>query len=515
MHYDVYILKAILCGYNPYAVSDYIINKGEPGWKYSGLFRMINVYSYDCMVRSDRGLKFLEGSMGINIKETSVPFDINRKLTKDEINETVYYCTHDVESTILVFLNRKDTFQAKLQLLILGGFGLSYLSKSNTQLTADILQAQKILRNDEFDLDFPPTLLIEKYAHIKQFYLNNKSYTDENGKKIQLTENIGGLKHTFGYGGLHAGKTHYHGRGYFVNMDVASLYPSLMIEYDLLSRNVAESEKYKEIYNRRIELKKQGNSFNKALKLVLNSTYGAMKDFNNKLYDPRQANRVCIYGQMLMLDLLEKIEPISEIIQTNTDGILVRKPDYMSIQSFEKKIKDVTDEWQKRTKLNLEFDYYEEIWQKDVNNYIAIGKTKVKRIGAYVKKLNNLDYGDYPIVNEALVEYMIHGTDIEYTIRKCRSIKKFQCVSKISQKFQYIVINTQKINEKCVRIFASRNAADSGLTKIHRDTGKPFKVANSPDHCLIRNEDINNELAVGIDKQFYIDLAKKRLEGFK
>ena len=33
-HYDQYIMKAILCGFDPKRVNDYIISKGNPGWKF-------------------------------------------------------------------------------------------------------------------------------------------------------------------------------------------------------------------------------------------------------------------------------------------------------------------------------------------------------------------------------------------------------------------------------------------------------------------------------------------------
>ena len=85
-HYDQYIMKAILCGFNPKEVNDYIIAEGKHGWQFSGLFRKIPMYNFDIMYRNDRGLKSLEGFMGNNIKETSVPFNLNRKLTVDEIN---------------------------------------------------------------------------------------------------------------------------------------------------------------------------------------------------------------------------------------------------------------------------------------------------------------------------------------------------------------------------------------------------------------------------------------------
>lgn len=116
-HYDQYILKAILCGFDPKKVNDYIIVKGNPGWKFSSLFNQYPLNNYDVMMNIDRGLKSFEGFMGNDIKETSVPFDIDRKLTEEEIAETVKYCKHDVEQTVQVFLQRKKDFEAHIGLV--------------------------------------------------------------------------------------------------------------------------------------------------------------------------------------------------------------------------------------------------------------------------------------------------------------------------------------------------------------------------------------------------------------
>ena len=86
--YDQFILKGILCGFNPKKVNDYMIIRDQPGWKFSSLFNQIPLLSYDVML-SMYSLKQLEGFMGNAIKETSVPFDIDRKLTDAEIEVTV------------------------------------------------------------------------------------------------------------------------------------------------------------------------------------------------------------------------------------------------------------------------------------------------------------------------------------------------------------------------------------------------------------------------------------------
>ena len=111
-HYDQYILKGILAGFNPKRINDWIIVKHRAGWEFSSLLRKFPLYNYDVMQANDGGLKRFEGFMGNNIKESSVPFDIDRKLTASEIAETIKYCRHDVEQTIEVFLERKDDFEA-------------------------------------------------------------------------------------------------------------------------------------------------------------------------------------------------------------------------------------------------------------------------------------------------------------------------------------------------------------------------------------------------------------------
>ena len=389
---------------------------------------------------------------------------------------------------------------------------LSLISKTKSQLAAIILEATPKEHDDEFDIDFPSTLKIEKYKEVVDWYKNedNRCY-EKNGKKNQLDIMVAGVPHQFGWGGVHGAIPQYSGEGYFLNMDVASLYPSLMIQYNLHSRNMKDPKKYEDIYHTRLKYKKEKNPLQAPLKLVLNSTYGVMKDKNNGLYDPLQANRVCVYGQLLLLDLIEKLEPHCQIIQSNTDGILVKMNKYEDFDLID----DIAYEWEQRTHLTLEFDEYRKVFQKDVNNYIIVDANgKYKSKGAYVKKLNNLDY-DLPIINKALVEYMVHNIPVEQTINECDDLKEFQLVTKISNKYTHILHGDEYIKEKCIRIFASINEEDKGVTKIHATTGRPAKISNSPEHCFIFNDEVNGvKVPKKLDKAWYVDLAQKRLKDF-
>lgn len=224
----------------------------------------------------------------------------------------------------------------------------------------------------------------------------------------------------------------------------------------------------------------------------------------------------CVYGQILLLDLIEHIEPYAQLIQSNTDGILIKMPDGQDEDEWFNKIDDIAYEWEQRTGLTLEFDEYRKVFQKDVNNYIIVAPDgHIKSKGAYVKKLSNLDYGDFPIVNHALVEYMTKGVPVENFINRCDDLKEFQMVTKITNKYSTILHGDEPIKEKCIRVFASTKETDAGVKKVSIRTGKPEKIASSPEHCFIFNEDMADVRCPSyLDKQWYVDMANKRLEDF-
>lgn len=505
-NYDQYIHKGILLGFNPYDISQFIINKNRKGWEYSRDFNQVTMYNYDVYKGLiDNGLKTLEAFMGNDIEETSVPFDIDRPLTPNEIAETIKYCTHDVEQLIEVFLERKEDFNTHLAMINEFNLPLTYISKTSAQLISVILGSVKTDYDDEWDLFLPDKLQLNKYWHIGEWLKNNRSLDSYN-------VNVAGVPHTFGDGGIHGAipKFSYICKPdeIMIMADVASMYPSIMLVYNLLSRSVKDKARFKHIYDMNIELKKLKDVRRPIYKLICNTTYGCSGDKFNSLYDPRNRRLVCIFGQVLLLDLIEKLEPYVRMVQSNTDGVLFicKRKDFDLID-------DIVYEWETRTGLTMEFDFFEKIYQKDVNNYIAVTyEGKVKSKGGYVKKLSRLD-NDLPIVNEALVNYMVKGVSIEETISNCTDLIRFQKVYKLTSNYDYVLHNGQKLFNKSYRVFASNNLSD---TPIFKGKGnKCDKFAETPMHVFILNENINGmKVPTRLNRQWYVDLAYKRLEQF-
>ena len=518
--YDQWIYKAILAGFNPYEMNEHIITKNRKGHEFSSILRQYPIIFYD-VAQFGASLKQLEAMQGHSIYESDVDFRLDRKLTQAEIDETIKYCRNDVEETMNVFLKVKSDFDVQLELINEFKLPISAISKTQTQLTAEILEAKRVNYNDDFNLNFPPYLdRIKKYKHIVDWFKKfktDKAFTDEEKKEIykqKLDINVAGVPHTFAWGGLHGAILKYFGEGYYLHIDVSQYYPSLMVALNYFSRAVSEEGKrrYNMMRKESIRLKKYPELANKraGYKLCNNKAYGAMKDIYNALCDPLMANNICVTGQLALLLLIEMLEPHCKLIQSNTDGLIVK---LHSLDDYEL-IDDICYEWEKLTGVSLAFDpIITKIYQKDVNNYLFVNEDNdVECKGAYVKSLNELDY-DLPIVNKALKEYMVNGTPIETTINNCNDLLEYQKIVKLSSKFKWVEHNGKTYTNKCYRVFASKDGADGTIYKCK--DGKRDKFANTPIFAFLENGDVKGlKVPAKLDKRYYIDLAYERFRQY-
>ena len=511
-HYDQYILKGLLCGFDAWKINDYIINQGNAGWSFSSLMRKIFLINYD-VAPLNNSLKQLEGFQGHNIHESSVDFRINRKLTQAEITETVKYCTNDVEEALNVLAANINDFNALLWLVKEFKFPLSYMSKTKAQISAEILECEKVERNDEWELYTLDCVRLSKYKKAAAWFMDEKNHDYKNSFSME----VAGVKHVFAWGGVHGAREKYHYKcdndHLMLHVDVESFYPRLMIWHNLLTRNAKKPERFKDIFNRRMQLKHEGKKKEQApLKIVINGTYGIEKDPTNKAYDPRNANLICVNGQLLLLDLIEKLEavPSFELIQSNTDGLIIK----IHRRDFDL-VDDICYEWETRTDMKLGFDYVREIWQGDVNNYMFTDfDGKAERKGAYVKELSNMD-NDLPILNKAVVDYMLKGIPPRETINACDDLIMFQKICKLTSKFNYVIHDDKVYTNKCYRVFASMRERDGVIYKVKEHKNKPeqyFKIANTSDKSFIENGDITGaKVPPYLDKEWYISFAEERL----
>lgn len=160
--YDKYIFKAILSGYTPEEVkqvNDHIIGGGN-GWELDLGYMEIptQVDLINCIIPR-KSLKELEGNLRMNITESTVDFDIDHKWTKQEYEEMLYYCDHDVDALFPIFDILITRFKSKFIIARLGKIDEEYaLSLTDANLTAVLLGAERIEHDDPFGYEYPDVI---------------------------------------------------------------------------------------------------------------------------------------------------------------------------------------------------------------------------------------------------------------------------------------------------------------------------------------------------------------------
>lgn len=538
--YDTGIFKGILDGMNVGYVNDKLIKEGKKPFQVVKNHKNYPLNDYDAILK-DKSLKQLEAFMGDDIRETEVDFNIDRPLTEAEIEQTKIYNIHDVSELLKVLDACWNDFEGQLDIIELYGLDMSYFTKTKVQLAAKILNAvDQHTMDDEFDICLPDTIrLSDKYKFIPEWYMNPKNWrykehlhSEDDQHNNQLTCIVAGIPHVFAWGGCHgADDIQSIFEGIILHADVSSMYPTTDIEYNLLSRKFKNPDDFRMMRDFRLKLKAEGNSKNKALKPMINGIYGASKDRNGAIYDPLMANLTCIFGQMFILDLIDKLEPYCRLLQTNTDGIFV----LCESEEQKNKVIEITHYVGERLRMEFEIDEYTKLIQKDVNNYIAIMKNgEVECKGSMVKYNNPID-NDLPILNDAVRNYLAYDIPIEKTINECDELIKFQKVIKLSSKYKEVWygaalsgkskdgsvkisgIDRELLKNKVHRVFASNRPSDGSIYKLKIEKGvKSYeKFANTPDHLFIDNEDIHaKSIPTYLDREYYINEAKKRVSMF-
>lgn len=535
-HYDRFILTAVALGFSPEEIkriNDLIIIEGVEGWQIPELQNPgVWIDQYDLMDDCQMGLslKAIEGHLGLDIRESTVDFNIDHPLSDAELEETIYYCKHDVDATDILDDLRKDYLGNKRKLGKEKNISPEKaLYMTNAKLTAAYLDARRNVEYlDEREYEYPPTLNREYIPpEVFKFFdrLHDMSVPSEVLFSESLNIMVGECPCTIAYGGIHGAIPTYSEEATETrtirNKDVASYYPHQMILNGYCSRNIPSPDVYKATIERRVAAKKSGDKATaNALKLVLNTTYGAMLNKYNDLYDPKMGRSVCISGQLQLLEMAEHLVrdcPTLKIIQLNTDGIMVSL-DNTDVPKYQ----EITEEWQARTGFELEEDLIRKITQKDVNNYVEVPLEgdELKTKGGYLVRglakagafnINN----NATIVAKAVTAFLAYGTPVEVTINECDDIHEFQWIAKAGSKYGdalHCIDGEMTVVQKVNRVYATSNYHYGTLYKMNLATGTPVKIAGLPSNCLVDND---NHLTIdAVDKDWYIRMAKRQVRDF-
>lgn len=511
-------------------------------WKYQVWFDSFDILTMLYSNKLRVGLKEIQVTMQYkNVQEFVC--DWSKPLPIEDFDSMIDYNINDIESTSALLDRCKKDID--LRLAIEDEYGVKVLSKDGVNIGMKILTHKYLEKTGLTWWDIKDLRSPQDYIPLKDVILPFikydspilKSVLDEmktqvvspGRKGYEKNFVFGGLRYTVGVGGIHSKNDPEiiipAEDEMLIDIDVASLYPSMLIEYGFYPKHLGPEflEVYSQIRSERIEAKHNGDKIkDSTLKLALNGLSGNLQNEHNFCYSTFAAMQIRINGQLLLLMLAEKLVELGcRIVQANTDGLFV-----LLKKSIYDKVNNVCREWEQLTKLTLEEDRFEAMYQYAINDYIAVkeGYTDIrdrflageqivqkKKTGELYKSIEQIqdDYikqkgmfitkvqlgkGLTPkIIPEAVIKYFVDGIPVEDTIKGCKDIKKFLMAEKTGKQWnvEYMKEDIQRTN----RFYASTNGgylwkwkqvgnaekqyqnmlAASGVTLLNKFDDKPIE----------------------------------------
>lgn len=454
-------------------------------WKYQIWFDTFDILTMLYSNKLRVGLKEIQVTMQYpNVQEFVC--DWTKPLPLEDFDSMIDYNINDIKSTSEL-LNRckKDV---DLRIAIEDEYGVRVLSKDGVNIGMKIL-TQKYLEKtgltwqDIKDLRSPMSVIplkdvilpfIKYDSPILQRVLDDmKNQIVSPGRKGYENKFVfNNLRYSVGVGGIHSVNSPEiiipRDDEMLIDIDVASLYPSMLIEYEFYPKHLGKEflEVYKQIKDERIEAKHNGDKVkNETLKLALNGLSGNLQNEHNFCYSPFAVMQIRINGQLLLLMLAEKLTQIGcRIVQANTDGlfVLLKKDAYSKVNS-------ICREWEQLTKLTLEEDRFKAMYQYAINDYFAITEdNKVKEKGMFITAVK-LGKGLTPkIIPKAIISFFKDGISVEDTIKNCTDIRDFLMSEKTGKQWHVEYMNEEQ--QRTNRFYASTNGGYLWKWKYSNDS---------------------------------------------
>ena len=470
--------------------------------------------------------------------------DRYRGLTLSELNKLI---TNDFERYVLpkyvepmLYYNKNDVFlccemvrqkpdEVKLRYSITNAFGVNVLSSARANIADKLtikfysnmsgLSPKQFIkeRTERTKLSFKKII----FPHIKfktpelQKMLSEmmqvtitRTNKDAFSKEIEFY----GTKYTLATGGIHSQDPPRICRSddkfVYLHHDYTSYYPSIMISYNIAPKHLDRATFVKMVdYLKQTRVKckhtpdSEGHVMEgvpnkigaEALKIVINSIYGKLGSELFFLYDRFAQMQVTINGQLMTMTLIEELELNGiHVISANTDGIVIKLPrDKFNVY------KEITDRWNETNKMGADYEEYQMIASRDVNNYFDIqtdGTIEYKGALDPKQYLKELKKGyDAPVVAIAVFEYLVNNVPVMTTLRNHKDILDFCKTQNVGRQFEVVYdvcekgVITHIHSQRHVRFYVSTKGVI--IQKENKTTGARSKLAGGNTVCILNSLD--------------------------
>ena len=509
-------------------------------YKYANYF-----YSFDLMTMlysaaKQKSLKEVEILLGMdNVQEFEAGFD--QRLLDSEIDDMIKYNENDVDATELLLNTVKD--EVDLRLEVEKEWGFDALSMSNIRIGEEILlrksnlkgvaleeaksKIRRVAKIENKDIILP--FIQYSNPKLKEVLLDVKNATcypcksDKKQKNYEKKFVLSNTCYSIGEGGIHTINEPRIFKPtadqYIGHSDVTSMYPSLAIIYKWLPVHLGKDfwNVYESLYKERVIAKRNHDELKaKAFKFALNSPIGKMQNESSWAYDPLNAYKIRMNGQLILLMLVDRLLSINcKIVQVNTDGVV-----YIADKANRELINQFVHEVENITKLHFDSDDYESFYQYDVNNYFGIRKgysqsgdpSLIEKKGKFITEIGLNNSMTPVVISKAVINYFLTKEPIDKFVKEDKNIRDFLMSQSVNREFKVEYGNkpVQRIN----RYYASNSGYYLMRVKDKMYETKKESILSDVGVILLNHIDNTPIEERKINYQYYIGKAKTIVSEF-
>lgn len=453
---------------------------------------LFKIHHFDNKSKST-SLKALEFTMrSDNIKD--LPYPVGKVLTYAQSMVLKTYNKHDVDQTKLFYYKSLDMIKFREKLT--ARYNKDFMNHSDVKIGNDFvimkleqagvqcytyngsLTCNKGTKGPIQTLRFPlalndcifPWITFDTPAFNQiRDWLKQQVINETEGVFKKLIVTVNGFDFSFGLGGIHGSvknRVINSEKGYVIqDLDVMSYYPSVAIANKLKPEHLGNRfcTVYEDLKKQRIRYKK-GTPENAMLKLALNGVYGNSNNVFSVFYDTKFTMSVTLNGQLLLCLLAEKLMTIKglSLIQANTDGLTIRFR-----KSDQKRVTKVYNDWENLTSLQLESKFYQKMFIRDVNNYLAVHEDGIKRKGAYNFELDWHQNASALVVPKVAEQVLLNNTPIREAVMNHTDVMDFMLRAKVSKTSKLVLVDSDGVDtqvQNTTRYYVAKNGRN--LVKI-------------------------------------------------
>ena len=441
-------------------------------------------------------------------KLETLPFNPNKHIEDDEVEELMIYCENDVDINIAIYDSVKGDIDTALEIIDFFDLDMKLSRKTTGQIVEVALTDPQIKPN-------PPETW--RYKAPVEFNFKTQVFKDleDTFKGLQLTPDYkfsykfdyDGMEISAGLGGGHGAHKKKHFEG-LIDIDANQYYPMIVYTFGMLPDTVKDPEQYGDLIGKKEHYASIGKmGLKNAVKKTINTVFGKTGDKHSKFYAPDKLLRTTITGQLLLMRLIEDLKQAGfQTVYFNTDGITIK-------DNGDDSYKEIAQAWADEFKMKYEVEFFKRAFYRDVNNFIAEGEDGDLKLKGDMSLSTSKKVSCFGrIATKAVIEHLLHGTSIRDYIDASEDLRDFLMYHKYNKDMRVWLVSTGK--KKRLTNVVRYAIMDNVDNAIMHDKGEGTNLANrkyNKNVMLVNDFEENKDgivpLPENLDKEAYVKMA--------